>query len=210
MGKQEAPAAPALGALNVKQLQAECKRLGLKGYTGLNKEKLVALLHPTSTTIGEEEAEEAAAPIDGKDAKGGKRKGKEAAGAAPKAKKNKKADAAAEASEEEALGALSVKELKEKCKLLGLKGYTGLNKEKLVALLRPASTTAEASEEEIEDESEEDEEEEDIFGGSSGRDRPEERESKVSLQGTQGRVMREINGLRSHAQSCLVTFRALG
>jgi ribosomal protein L12E/L44/L45/RPP1/RPP2 len=94
-------AAPALGTLTVKQLQAECKRLGLKGYTGLNKEKLVALLHPTTTTIGEKEAEEAAAPIDGKDAKGGKRKGKEAAGAAPKAKKNKKADAAAEASDEE-------------------------------------------------------------------------------------------------------------
>jgi hypothetical protein len=58
MGKQEAPAAPALGALNVKQLQAECKRLGLKGYTGLNKKKLVALLHLTTTTIGEEEEEE--------------------------------------------------------------------------------------------------------------------------------------------------------
>ena len=94
-------AAPALGALTVKQLQAECKRLGLKGYTGLNKEKLVALLRPATTTIGEEEAEEAAAPIDGKDAKGGKRKDKEAAGAAPEAKKNKKADAAAEASDEE-------------------------------------------------------------------------------------------------------------
>ena len=99
--QKPAEAAAALGTLTVKQLQAECKRLGLKGYTGLNKEKLVALLHPTSTTIGEEEAEEEAAPIDGKDAKGGKRKGKEAAGAAPKAKKNKKADAAAEASEEE-------------------------------------------------------------------------------------------------------------
>jgi len=51
-------AAPALGTLTVKQLQAECKRLGLKGYTGLNKEKLVALLHLTTTTAEASEEEE--------------------------------------------------------------------------------------------------------------------------------------------------------
>jgi hypothetical protein len=51
-------AAPALGTLTVKQLQAECKRLGLKGYTGLNKEKLVALLRPASTTAEASEEDE--------------------------------------------------------------------------------------------------------------------------------------------------------
>jgi hypothetical protein len=51
-------AAPALGTMSVKQLQAECKRLGLKGYTGLNKEKLVALLHLTTTTVEASEEEE--------------------------------------------------------------------------------------------------------------------------------------------------------
>ena len=51
-------AAPALGTMSVKQLQAECKRLGLKGYTGLNKEKLIALLHLTTTTAEASEEDE--------------------------------------------------------------------------------------------------------------------------------------------------------
>ena len=56
--QKPAEAAAALGTLTVKQLQAECKRLGLKGYTGLNKEKLIALLHLTTTTAEASEEDE--------------------------------------------------------------------------------------------------------------------------------------------------------